>query len=89
MSLTPRHRWCIDKIVQCFSHHEGGIVDDPKVQSFVRKPDVFLQFASLFSCDKGTREILFIHYQVKEIENDENVYSRNFVVKEVCLNLHS
>ena len=79
MALTPRHRWCIDKIVQCFSHCEG--FDDPKVQGFIRRPDVFLQFKVLFSGGERSRDVIFVHYQVRERVNDENAYDRNVTNK--------
>lgn len=83
MALTPRHRWCIDKIVQCFAHHE--VVDDPKVQGFIRKPEVLARFNSLFSGVAETRNVVFVHYQVKEEENDENAYTRNCAIERVSI----
>ena len=74
-ALTPRHRWCIDKITECFAFCEG--VDDVKVQSFIRKPDVLLKFKALFSGEKGSRNALFVHFQVREEINDENAIDRN------------
>ena len=75
MALTPRHRWCVDKIVQCFAHCDG--IDDPKVQGFIRRPDVFLKFKVLFDGGEGNRNVIFIHYQVREDVNDENSYGQN------------
>eukprot|EP00814_Leptocylindrus_danicus_P009510 CAMPEP_0116004988 /NCGR_PEP_ID=MMETSP0321-20121206/911_1 /TAXON_ID=163516 /ORGANISM="Leptocylindrus danicus var. danicus, Strain B650" /LENGTH=4605 /DNA_ID=CAMNT_0003473357 /DNA_START=128 /DNA_END=13942 /DNA_ORIENTATION=- len=79
MALAPRHRWCIEKIVQCFAHHKE--VDDPKVQGFIRKPEVLAQFNSLFSGVEESRNVVFVHYQVKEEENDENAYGRNCAIE--------
>jgi hypothetical protein len=60
MALSSRHRWCLEKIVQCFED-EG--LDDVLVQGFIRKPDVMLKFNALFSGNGPAS--LFVHYQNK------------------------
>lgn len=58
MALTPRHRWCIERIKLCF-HHED--VNDAEIQGFIRKQQVFSNFNSLFTGDG--KDTLFVHFQ--------------------------
>jgi len=58
MALTLRHRWCLEKIAQCFED-EG--LDDILVQGFIRKPDVMMKLNTLFSGNGPSS--LFVHYQ--------------------------
>jgi dynein heavy chain len=58
MALTPRHRWCIERIKHCFHEQE---VDDAKVQGFIRKPQVISKFNSLFAGDG--KSAIFVHFQ--------------------------
>jgi hypothetical protein len=60
MALLPRHRWCLEKILQCF---ECDGLDDATAQGFVRKGDVLSRFNALFS-GHGSNS-LFVHYQDK------------------------
>lgn len=59
MALTPRHRWCIERIKSCFQ--EETDVDDEKVQGFIRKSQVISKFNSLFAGDG--RNAVFVHFQ--------------------------
>lgn len=60
MSLSTRHRWCIERISQCFQNEN---VDEEKVQGFIRRPDILNMFNALFSGDGGSS--VFVHYQNK------------------------
>lgn len=58
MSLTKRHRWCIERIVHCYADKN---VDDAKVHGFIRKSKVLGAFNDLFSGEgKG---VIFVHFQ--------------------------
>jgi hypothetical protein len=59
MALSARHKWCIDKVTQCFE----GIVDDAAkvIQIFAQRPDVILQFNNFFSGEGP--DAIFVHYQ--------------------------
>ena len=57
MALTPRHKFCISKISECFS----GSVDNSKVQSFIRRNENLSRLNVLFSGEGGAK--VFVHYQ--------------------------
>jgi len=60
MTLTVRHRWCMEKIVLCFEDQD---VTDANAQVFMRKSQVLANFNSLFSGEgKG---VIFVHCQLK------------------------
>lgn len=68
MSLTVRHRWCVEKITQCF---KGDGVDEAKVQGFIRRPDVLDRFNELFAGDSNINST-FVHYQALAKEDSPN-----------------
>lgn len=75
MALTARHRWCIERIKDCF-HEEG--VEDSVVQGFVHKSQVIKKFNSLFSGEG--RNVLFVHYQQpKQDSFDQNTNPELFL----------
>ena len=62
MSLTKRHRWCIERIINCFA--DKG-VDDAKVHGFIRKSEVLAAFNDLFS--GAGKRVIFVHFQEKNV----------------------
>jgi hypothetical protein len=61
-SLSARHKWCIDKVTQCFE----GIIDDAArvVQSFfAQRADVLSQLNEFFTGEGP--DTIFVHYQTK------------------------
>lgn len=76
MSLTPRHRWCIGHIKQCFQDQVLVIDDhdcyDTILFDFMQEAQVLNKFHDLFS-GKG-RNVLFVHYQQQQVEEQEQQY---------------
>ncbi len=70
MALTPRHRWCIERIKSCFQEED---VDDAKVQGFIRKSQVFSKFNALFAGDG--KSAIFIHFQGNANEPNVSTFS--------------
>ena len=58
MSLTVRHRWCVEKILHCFGDSKEN---DSKLQVFMRRTDVIAKFNNLFSGEG--ENVIFVHYQ--------------------------
>jgi hypothetical protein len=67
MSLTERHRWCMNKILEAFSPD----LTMEMVQSFIRNDANLQKFNAFFRGDSTGR--LFIYYQPAELTEGEVV----------------
>eukprot|EP00557_Chaetoceros_sp_GSL56_P001846 CAMPEP_0176489944 /NCGR_PEP_ID=MMETSP0200_2-20121128/7587_1 /TAXON_ID=947934 /ORGANISM="Chaetoceros sp., Strain GSL56" /LENGTH=118 /DNA_ID=CAMNT_0017887177 /DNA_START=333 /DNA_END=686 /DNA_ORIENTATION=- len=72
MTLTARHHWCIGRIKQCFQDQEAIGEDVSMITEFMQEEQVLSKFNDLFA-GKGGRNVLFVHYQKKQFQ-EENEY---------------
>lgn len=72
MSLTERHRWCMNKILEAFSPELSIEV----VQSFIRNDANLQKFNAFFRGDSTGR--LFIYYQPAELTEGEVIFFNDF-----------
>ena len=81
MSLNPRHRWCVDRIVECFRECDAGgssagggdgsaTASSSAVETFIRQPAVLARFNALFA-GQGPPSV-FVHCR-SLADNIENV----------------
>jgi len=59
MALTPRHKFVVQKITECFSPS----LDNTKVQSFIRKNENIARLNTFFAGDGSGK--IFVHHQSK------------------------
>lgn len=64
MSLTERHRWCLNKILETFSPD----LTPESAQSFIRNDSNFQKFNSFFKGDGPGR--IFIFFQPDQSESE-------------------
>lgn len=69
MSLSERHRWCIKKILECFS----PVLDSETIQGFMRQEVNLQKFTSFFRGESSGR--LFIFYQPALLEGEVTNFS--------------
>ena len=81
MSLNPRHRWCVDRIVECFRDCDAGDAggDDggtaaaaasaSAVETFIRQPVVLARFNALFAGQGPPAVFVHCHSLADNIEN--------------------
>jgi hypothetical protein len=80
MSLNPRHRWCVERIVECFRDCDAGDAggDDggtaaatsaSAVETFIRQPVVLARFNALFAGQGPPAVFVHCHSLADNIEN--------------------
>lgn len=78
MSLSERHRWCLKKILECFSPE----LDTETVQGFMRQDANLQKFTSFFKGESSGR--LFVFYQPVGLDG-ENWTAENSGPKELVV----
>jgi hypothetical protein len=68
MSLTERHRWCLNKILEAF----GPELSQEAAQAFIRNDSNLQKFTSFFKGDGPGR--IFVFYQSEGGETEVTIY---------------
>ncbi len=71
MSLTERHRWCMNKILEAF----GPELTQEAVQAFMRNDANLQRFTNFFKGDSSGR--LFVFYQAEGSEAEVRAFFFN------------
>jgi hypothetical protein len=78
MSLSVRHRWCMDKVLEAFSPE----LTNESVQQFIRQDTNLQRFNAFFKGDGSGR--LFVFFQ-PEMNEDEVCMCVSHLFRAVCL----